>query len=151
MLKTKSAGFYAGCISAVLGIIALALYFSNIANAYFANEASAGVVAASIAAVAMILGYTFLGTKSRGSKTLEYIRGLLPIGAVFCLFTAFTNFLGIRVYSMAIIYGSSLEANNTAAHSAMAQAIVTLVFYMLAGIAATVAAFNQTEKEEQKQ
>lgn len=148
MLKNKSLGFYAGCVSVVLGIVALGLYFSNISNAYFADSASAVVVGCTIAAILMIIVYIVLGTLGKKNNTIEFCRGLLPVGATFCLFAAFMYFLSTRVYNMAIIYGSSLEANNQSAQSAMAQTVVTLVLYLLTGIAMMVAAFARVKKDE---
>lgn len=148
MLKNKSFGFYSGCVAVILGIAALGLYFTNISNAYFADSVSGTVVGCTIASVLMIVLYIGLRTPGRNNKVIEFCRGLMPVGAVFCIFAAFMTFLNSRVYNMAIIYGSSLEANNASAQSAMAQAIVTLALYLVAGIAIIVAAFNKVEKDE---
>lgn len=147
MLKNKATGFYAGCISALLGAIAMGLYFSNISNAYFADSASAVVVGCSLAAIAMMVVYVVGEKYSQSNAVAEFCRGLMSVAAVFCLFTALMQFLSTRVYNMAIIYGSSLEANNESAHSAMAQALVVLALYLIAGIAAIIASFSGVEKE----
>lgn len=148
MLKNKAAGFYFGCVAAVLSIVAMGLYLSNISNSYFADAVSVPVMACTIIAIIMIVAYIVLSSSAKKNSTLSYIRGLFPVAATFCLFAACVMFLGTRVYNMAIIYGSSLEANNTLAHSAMAQAIAAIVIYFLAGIMTIVAAFCKTEKDE---
>lgn len=148
MLKNKALGFYYSCAGAALGIAAMVLYLFNISNAYFADSVSAAVVVCSVLAALMLLAYIALAKTGRKKKEVEFLRGLMPAAATFCFFAALMSFLGTRVYSMAIIYGSSLEANNTAAQSAMAQAVTALVLYLMAGIAAIAAAYSKIEKEE---
>lgn len=148
MLKNKSLGFYTACMSVVFEIIALILYFANISNAYFADSVNGIVAGCTAGAIIMSIGYLALVQSGKKNNMVEFCRGLLPAGVTFCLFTSFTTFLGTRVYSMAIIYGSSLEANNTAAQSAMLQAVVTLVLYLAAGVVMTISSFSKTEKME---
>lgn len=148
MLTNKSAGFYAGCISIIVGVVATALYFMNISNAYFADSVNASIVGGSVAGIVAMLLYVVTASHTKGQNGAAFVRGLMPVLASFCLFAALMLFLKSRVYNMAIIYGSSLEANNTAAQSAMAQAVVALVLYLIAGIAAVVAAYSKVSKNE---
>lgn len=148
MMSNKSVGFYAGCISAVVAVVAVVLYFMNISNAYFADSVNALIVAGSVVGIAAMIVYIVTADRVSGKAGASIARGLLPTVATFCLFAALMLFLKARVYNMAIIYGSSLEANNTAAQSAMAQAVVALVLYLVAGIAAIVAGYSRVSKNE---
>lgn len=148
MLKNKALGFYAACISVGLEIIALILYFANISNAYFADSVNGIVAGCTVGAIIMSIGYIVLVQTGKNNNMVEFCRGLLPAGVTFCLFASFTTFLGTRVYSMAIIYGSSLEANNMAAQSAMSQAVVTLALYLAAGVVMMISSFSKIEKSE---
>lgn len=143
--KKQSIAFYIAPVTVILSIIAVSIYGHNSGLEYF-NDYKGSVVALAVVSiflqVASVVGPQFL--KGRIFDGLFSVTTILS--CVFLMMSVMF-FLGDRVYDMAIILGSDLEAGNAAAQSAMSNAIAGIVIYFIAIILNIVSAFFRVKKE----
>lgn len=149
--KKQGAGFYFSVLSVLVGIAAVILYVVNSGHSYFdTGTLNSLIVFLSVLAIGLevvvIVGSEF----KRANKIDDIVIDVLIIAVIALMTLAFMFFVNDRVYSIAIVLGSDLEAGNTSATEAIYQAIVGFVLYAVSIIFGIVAAFFNIRKPVQK-
>ena len=143
-LKKQRLSFYFLAVSIVLTAVALGIYLSNASNAYFGETANSVIVIATVLAIVGEAALIVLNQVSEGNRVLEIVSDVIAVVVPFAIAEVVMRFVGLRVYDMAIIYGSELESGNASAWSAMGQAITGMVIYAAALVLCIAAAFMKS-------
>lgn len=149
--KKQGAGFYFSVLSVLVGIAAVILYVVNSGHSYFdTGTLNSLIVFLSVLAIGLevvvIVGSEF----KRANRIDDVVIDVLIIAVIALMTLAFMFFVNDRVYSIAIVLGSDLEAGNASATEAIYQAIVGFVLYAVSIIFGIVAAFFNIRKPVQK-
>lgn len=155
MLKKISVGGWIACAAAVLTLISLIVYSTNIGGeGYFKNASVNNLTLWTVLALIMLVCAIVLRTLdlSDGAATaVELISGALQIGAPVLLALALINLVAARVEGLGFIYFSNadviLEVQTPANLASASGAIASMVCFGVAMLAALVAAFCNLRKK----
>ncbi|MCR5664915.1 MAG: hypothetical protein K6G17_08615 [Oscillospiraceae bacterium] len=156
MLKKISVGGWIACAAALLTLVSLIVYSSNIgAEGYFKNASVSGLVLWTILALVMLVVAIVLKTldlSDGAAKAIDLIVGALQIGAPVLLALSLINLIAARVEGLGFIYFSNadviLEVQTPANLASATGAIASMVCFGVAMLAALIAAFCNLRKKE---
>ena len=156
MLKKISVGGWIACAAALLTLVSLIVYSSNIgAECYFKNASVSGLVLWTILALVMLVVAIVLKTldlSDGAAKAIDLIVGALQIGAPVLLALPLINLIAARVEGLGFIYFSNadviLEVQTPANLASATGAIASMVCFGVAMLAALIAAFCNLRKKE---
>lgn len=156
MLKKISIGGWIACLAALLTLVALIIYGSNIgAKGYFQGASVSGTVLFSILAIVMLAGSILLGQlklSGGAQKAVDVIAGAFQIAAPVLLALVLINLVAARVEGLGFIYFSNadviLEVQTPENLASASGTITSIVFYGAALLVAVVAAFCSLRKKE---
>ena len=156
MLKKISVGGWIACAAAVLTLVSLIVYGTNVGgegyfhNASVSNLALWGVLALIMLVCAIVL--KLLDLNGGAATAVDLVSGALQIGAPILLALALINLIAARVEGLGFIYFSNadviLEVQTPANLASASGAIASMVCFGVALIAALVAAFCNLRKKD---
>ncbi len=145
-LRKQKAGFLAYVIVAVMTMITLTIYVSNVSAAYY-KDMNIRVVFMMVCALVLIAATVVLPQLSNG-KLVTIIVDIFRVAAAVLIIMSGVTFIGMRVESFGYIFGSNLELGNEAAFHAGSQAITGIILFVVTWLLSLVAAFLQVGKKE---
>ena len=113
MLKKMSVGAWIACCAAILVLVSLIVYSSNVgAEGYFQGRSVAGltlwlIVAAVLLVVAIAL--KLIDLKGGAAKCADLLSGLCQIGAPILVALSLINLIAARVEGLGFIYFSNAD------------------------------------------
>lgn len=143
-LKNVALGFYGYIIGAIMTLISLIVYVSNVNTPYY-QDMNTNVVMMLVGALASVIVVIALALL-KSDKILTIVSDLLRIVFVILIIVAGTTFIGMRVESFGYIFGSNLELGNEAAFTAGTQAIVGIILFLVTWILSVVTSFMNVRK-----
>ena len=145
-LKNVALGFYGYVIVALMTLISLIIYISNVNKPYYQDMNSNVVmmlVGALVSAI-VVIALTLL----KSNRILTVVSDLLRVVLAALIIVAGVTFIGMRVESFGYIFGSNLELGNEAAFTAGTQAIFGIVVFMATWILSVVTSFMNVRKSK---
>ena len=143
-IKNQKSGFFAYVLAAILTVVCLCLYVSNV-NAPYYQDMNVNVIYMLIGALAAI-GVS-IALSGSDKCALKLVCDAARVAAAALIIYAGVTFIGMRLESFGYIYGSNLEMGNEAAFAAGNQAIWAIIIFMVTWIVSLVAAFLPTGKK----
>lgn len=143
-LKNVALGFYGYVIVALMTLISLIIYISNVNKPYYQDMNSNVVmmlVGALVSAI-VVIALTLL----KSNRILTVVSDLLRVVLAALIIVAGVTFIGMRVESFGYIFGSNLELGNEAAFTAGTQAIFGIIVFMATWILSVVTSFMNVRK-----
>ena len=143
-LKNVALGFYGYIIVALMTLISLIIYISNVNKPYYQDMNSNVVmmlVGALVSAI-VVIALTLL----KSNRILTVVSDLLRVVLAALIIVAGVTFIGMRVESFGYIFGSNLELGNEAAFTAGTQAIFGIIVFMATWILSVVTSFMNVRK-----
>lgn len=147
-IKRQRAAFYIGIAGLVMTIVAVAVYSSNTQVRGFAVESNPAITVLSVFAIiieAAILVIPQILPKSKIAKAVVDV--CMIVVAIFLGLCAML-FLKLRIYDIAMNYGSDLNAGNETIMNATGQAVGGIILYAITMLVVAVAAFFNIRKPE---
>ena len=156
MLKKISVGGWIACAAALLTLVALIVYSSNIGSeGYFKGASVSGLVLWGVLALVMLVAAIVLkqlDLSDGAAKGVDLIAGAMQIGAPVLLALALINLIAARVEGLGFIYFSNadviLEVQTPANLASASGAIASMVCFGVAMLAALIAAFCSLRKKD---
>ena len=157
MLKKISFGGWITCAAALLTLVSLIVYFSNIASAgYFQGAGVTNLVLFAVLAIVLYLCAialkAFVKTEGAAATALELISGVMRIAAPVLVAAAAIALIGARVEGLGFIYFSNadvaLEVQTPANLASASTAITSMVLFGVSMLVGIVAAFFRLTKKE---
>ena len=145
-LKNVALGSYGYVIVALMTLISLIIYISNVNKPYYQDMNSNVVmmlVGALVSAI-VVIALTLL----KSNRILTVVSDLLRVVLAALIIVAGVTFIGMRVESFGYIFGSNLELGNEAAFTAGTQAIFGIVVFMATWILSVVTSFMNVRKSK---
>ena len=150
-IKNQRVAFYASAVAVIMALVSVIVYGVNTTSEYYVTSGSATisglVVAFTILAMVLIIGRVVLAEMFGGNKLFGYVTAFMILAACVFLASAFFAYVGERVYDIAIVLASDLEAGNQAATDAVMQTIAGFVLYGITLIISVVSAFFAVKKD----
>ena len=156
MLKKISVGGWITCAAALLTLVSLIVYSSNIASAgYFQGAGVTNLVLFAVLAIVLYLCAialkTFVKAEGAADTALELISGVMRIVAPVLVAAAAIALIGARVEGLGFIYFSNadvaLEVQTPANLASAGTAITSMVLFGVSMLVGIVAAFFRLTKE----
>lgn len=144
-MKKLGFGFVAYILVAVMTLVSLYFYVSNVNTAYY-EDMDVSVLMIIIGALAAVLCAMALSAAAKG-KAAEIIADILRVASTALIIVAGVKFIGMRVESFGYIFGSNLELGNDAAFAAGGQAITAIVVFVVTWVLSIVASFLKIGKK----
>lgn len=143
-LKNVALGFYGYIMVAIMTLISLMLYVSNVNKPYYQDMNSKVVImlVGALVSAIVVIALTLL----KSNRILTVVSDLLRVVLVALIIVAGITFIGMRVESFGYIFASNLELGNEAAFSAGTQAIFGIVVFIVTWILSLVTAFMNVRK-----
>lgn len=152
-IKKQRVAFYASIVAVIMALVSVIIYGVNTTSEYYAASGSAVVsglvVSFTILAMVLLLGRVVIEEIFAGDKPLvKHLTAFMVLAACVFLASAFFAYVGERVYDIAIVLASDLEAGNQSATDAVMQTIAGFVLYGITLIIAIVSAFFSVKKSD---
>lgn len=144
-LKKQKLGFAAYVIVAIMTIITLSVYISNVSAAYY-KDMNNQVVLMMVCALVFIAATIVVPQLGKG-KLITILIDIFRVASSVLIIMSGVTFIGMRVESFGYIFGSNLELGNEAAFSAGSQAITGIILFVVTWIISLVAVFLQVGKK----
>ena len=157
MLKKISVGGWITCAAALLTLVSLIVYSSNIARAgYFQGAAVTNLTLFAILAIVLYVAAVALGllvkTEGPAAKAVELIVGVMQIAAPVLVAAAAISLIAARVEGLGFIYFSNadvaLEIQTPANLASASAAITSMVLFGVSMLVGVVAAFFRPVKKD---
>lgn len=145
-IRKQKAGFWAYLIVAVMTIVSLAVYISNVTSAYYADM-NRSIVIMMVCAFGSIAVMMAISEMTYG-KIAKAIADAFRVAAAVLIIMSGVTFIGMRVESFGYIFGSNLELGNEAAFRAGTQAITGIILFVVTWLLALIASFLEIRKKE---
>lgn len=144
-LKKQKLGFIAYAVVAVMSVVSLFIYISNVTAAYY-EDMNIQVVVMMAGVLILTAAVMILPQFSDGS-TVKVLVDIFRIGMAILIIMSGAVFIGMRVESFGYIFGSNLEMGNTAAFTAGNQAIVGIVLFVVTWVLSLGASFMEVGRK----
>ncbi|WP_407272827.1 hypothetical protein [Radiobacillus sp. PE A8.2] len=138
-LKNQKLGFVAYIIVAIMTVVSLSLYISNVNKPYY-EDMQLSVVFIIIGALLAMLVALVLPQVSN-SKATRVIVDISRVVSTVLIIWAGVTFISMRVESFGYIFGSNLEMGNDAAFEAGTQAVTLIVIFVITWVLSIIASF----------
>lgn len=138
-LKKQKLGFIAYIIVAIMTVVSLSLYISNVNKPYY-EDMKISVVFILVGALLAMFVALVLPQKS-DSKATQVMVDICRVASTVLIIWAGVTFISMRVESFGYIFGSNLEMGNKAAFDAGEQAIMLIVIFVITWILSIIASF----------
>jgi len=157
MLKKISVGGWLTCAAALLTLISLIVYSSNIASeGYFQGAAVTNLVLFAVLAIVLYVGAValklFVKADGAAGKVIDLIVGAMQIAAPVLVAFATISLIGARVEGLGFIYFSNadvaLEVQTPANLASASSAIASMVLFGVSMLVGVVAAFFRPVKKD---
>ncbi len=145
-IKNQKIGFITNVIVAVMTIISMIVYISNVSAEYY-QDMNIGVVGMLAGALVLTVIATVI-SQFGNHKMIQLISDICRVAAAVFIILAAVTFLGMRVESFGYIFGSNLELGNEAAQSAGMQAIIGIVLLVITWLLSVVSSFFGLGKKD---
>lgn len=139
LLKKQGIGFLIYIIVAILAIVTLLIYVSNV-NAPYYEDMNSKIVWMMLVAVLSLIATIILPLLFSG-KIINVVVDVLRVAAAVIIILSGAQFIGMRLESFGYIFGSNLEMGNDAAFSAGSQAILGIILFVVTWILTVIASF----------
>ncbi len=155
-IKKISVGGWIACAAALLTLVSLIVYSSNVGGeGYFHNASVSNLVLWGVLALLMLVCAVVLkqlNLRGGAATAVDLVSGALQIGAPVLLALALINLIAARAEGLGFIYFSNadvaLEVQTPANLASASGAIASMVCFGAALIVALVAAFCTLRKKE---
>ena len=152
MLKKISVGGWITCAAALLTLVSLIVYASNIASAgYFQGASVTNLVLFAVLAIILYLAAIAVKLFVPADAASELISGILRIAAPVLIAAAAIALIGSRVEGLGFIYFSNadvaLEVQTPANLASASAAITSMVLFGVSMLVGIVAAFLRLTKK----
>ncbi|SCP96997.1 hypothetical protein [Anaerobium acetethylicum] len=138
-MKKQKFGFLANVVVAIMALVSLGFYISNVTSAYY-QDMNVNVIIMMAGALVLLAASMFMPHIAQGVAAAIAV-DLLRVGAAVLIILSGAVFIGMRVESFGYIFASNLELGNKAAFSAGTQAIVTIILFVVTWIFSLIASF----------
>lgn len=150
-IKSQRVAFYASIVAVILALVSIIIYGVNTTNNYYVTSGSANisalVIVFTVIAMILLIARIVIAEKFDGAGLIKHVTSILTLVACVFIASAFFAYVGERVYDIAIVLASDLEAGNVAATDAVMQTIAGFVLYAVTLIFAIVSAFARVRKD----
>ena len=150
-IKNQRVAIYVSIVAVILALVSVIIYGVNTTSEYYVSSGSATVsglvVAFTILSMVLVIGRVVLAEMFAESKLMKHVTAAMLLVACVFLASAFFAYVGERVYDIAVVLASDLEAGNQAAMDAVMQTISGFVLYGITLIAVIVSAFFSVKKD----
>ncbi|WP_078549676.1 hypothetical protein [Litchfieldia alkalitelluris] len=144
-LKKQKLGFIAYIVVAVMTIVSLSLYISNVNKPYY-EDMRMDVIFILVGALLAML-FAIILPQIVDSKASRVIVDISRVASTVLIIWAGVSFISMRVESFGYIFGSNLEMGNEAAFDAGEQAIMLIVIFLITWILSIIASFFSVGKK----
>lgn len=144
-LKKQRIGFIPYIIVAVMAIVTLSVYISNV-NAPYYEDMRMSVVWMMIGALVSILIALILPQFS-GSKAIKFVTDVFRVITAVLIIWAGVTFIDMRLESFGYIFGSNLELGNEAAYEAGTQAVMGIILFVITWVLSIIVSFLDVGKK----
>jgi hypothetical protein len=148
-LKNQRKGFFVYIIAAVMAVISLGVYVSNVLRPYY-EDMNISVVLMILGALLLMIIAIVLPQIVRGIG-INIIVDISRVAAAVLIIWAAVTFIGMRLESFGYIFASNLELGNEEAFSAGNQAVTGIILLVITWIISVAAAFLSVGKKSLKQ
>ncbi len=138
-LKKQKFGFFAYLIVAIMAIITLSVYVSNVNKPYYQDMNTTVLLIMSAAIV--LIGVTLVLPQVAKGKAIDLVVDLSRVGTSVLIILAGVMFISMRLESFGYIFGSNLEMGNEEAFTAGSQAILGIVLFVATWFVSIIASF----------
>ncbi len=145
-LKKQTVGFFAYIVVAIMAVITLGIYVSNVNAAYYKDMNSTVLVMMVIAV--LLIAVTLVLPQYASGKAVDLVVDIARIATSVLIISAGVMFISMRLESFGYIFGSNLEMGNEEAFTAANQAVLGIILFVVTWVISVIAAFFSVTKKK---